>query len=95
MCISRSRELLDRERVLEGRAARAADALGEGDAHPSQLTHPAHDLGREGLGAVELLGHRGDLALGEIAHRTPQQLVVIWQIEEHSRRIANDRSKFE
>ena len=53
-----ARELLDRQRVLQRRAAGAADLLGERDAHPPELAHLGHDLVGEALLAVELLGDR-------------------------------------
>ncbi len=79
------RELLDRERVGERVAARAAVLLRERDAHQVQLAQLAHDLVREGLRAVELLGDGGDLALGEFPDGAADQLVVWGEVEVHGR----------
>jgi hypothetical protein len=78
------RELLDGNRVLQRGAAGAADLLGVGDAHPAQLRHLGHDLVREALVAVEILGHRGDLALCEIAHSALQELRTVIEVELHT-----------
>ena len=50
-----------------------------------ELAHLADDVGGERLRAVELLGDRRDLALGELADRPPQHLVIVGQVEEHAR----------
>ena len=78
-----ARELLDGERVGERVAAAAAVLLGEGDAHQVQLPQLGDDLVGEGLRAVELLGDRRDLALGEFAHGAADQLVVGGEVEVH------------
>ncbi len=80
-----ARELLHRERVGERVAAAAAVLLGEGDAHQAQRAELGDDLIGEGLRAVELLGDRRDLALGELAHGAADQLVVGGEVEVHRR----------
>ena len=49
-------------------AARAADLLGERDAHQPELAQLRDDARRGSLRAVELLRHGRDLPLGEVAH---------------------------
>ncbi len=46
------------------------------------------DLVGEGLRAVELLGHRRDLALGELPHGAADQLVLGGEVEVHAGIIA-------
>jgi hypothetical protein len=82
-----ARELLDGQGVLQRGAARAADILGERDAHPPQLPHPAHELVGEGLRAVELLGHRRDLLAREVADGLLELAGVVGQVEVHGRQI--------
>ena len=48
-----------------------------------ELAHLAHELQREGLRAVELLGDRRDLAHGEVADGAAQQLGLVVQVEVH------------
>jgi hypothetical protein len=64
--------------------------LGKGNAHQPQLAQPAHDLVRERLRAVELLGHRRDLLAGELAHRPLDQAVIVGQVEVHARGILTE-----
>ena len=78
-----ARELLDRERVGERVAAATAVLLGEGDPHQVQRAELADDLVGEGLRAVELLGDRRDLALGELADGAADQLVIGREVEVH------------
>ena len=49
-----------------------------------ELAELLDDLVRERLRAVELLRDRRDLLLGEVAHRAPDQLVVVGEIEVHA-----------
>jgi hypothetical protein len=78
-----ARELLDGDRVLQRRAARPAVLLRERDAHPPELAHLAHDVGREALGPVELLGDRRHFLHREVADGALQQLGVVGQVENH------------
>ncbi len=80
-----ARQLLDGERVGQRVAAAAAVLLGERDSHQVELAELLDDLVGEGLRAVELLGDRRDLALGEFAHRAPDQLVLGGEVEVHAR----------
>ena len=61
------RELLDRDRVGERVAARAAPLLGERDAHQAELGQLRDELVGEAVLAVELLGDGRDSLLGELA----------------------------
>ena len=74
------RQLLDRDRVGERVAAGAAVLLRDRDAHEPELGHALDDLVREAVLGVELLGDRGDLRLGELAHGAPEQLVLVGQV---------------
>jgi len=56
--------------------ARAAVLLREGNSHQVELSQLADDLVWERLRAVELLRHRGYLALCEFANGAPQQLMM-------------------
>jgi len=78
-----ARELLDGQRVGQRVGARAAVLLGKGNAHEVQLAELGNQLVGDGLGAVELSGHRRHLALGELPHRAPDQLVVVGEVEVH------------
>jgi hypothetical protein len=78
-----ARELLDRQRVGERVAARAAVLLGERDPHEPELAQLGDDLVREALLAVELLGHRRDLVAGEVADGLLDEAVVVGEVEEH------------
>ena len=78
-----ARELLDRDRVGERVAARAAVLLGERDPHQPEVAELLHDLVREALLAVERLGDRRDLALGEVADGAADQLMVGREVEVH------------
>ena len=71
-----ARELLDRDRVGERVAPRAAVLLRERDAHQPQPAELLHDLVREALLVIQRLGDRRHLALGEVADGAADQLVV-------------------
>ena len=71
-----ARELLDGDRVGQRVAARAAVLLGERDPHQPELAELGDDLVREALLAVERLGDRRHLALGEVADGAADQLMV-------------------
>ena len=86
-----ARELLDGQRVGQRVAARAAVLLGERDPHQAEVAELGDDLVREALLAVELLGDRRDLALGEVAHGAPDQLVVVGEVEVHPAIVAGPR----
>ena len=78
-------ELLDRERVGERVAARAAVLLRERDPHQPELPELGDDLVGEALLAIQRLGHRRHLALGEVADGAADQLVVVGEVEVHVR----------
>src|SRR5918994_6207602 len=63
--------------------AATAVLLRIGDPHQPELTELANDLVREPLGAIELLGHGPDLALGEVAHEAPDVLLLGGEVEVH------------
>jgi hypothetical protein len=60
--------------------------LRERDAHQPKLAQLRHDLVGEPLLAVELLGDRGDLLLGEVADGAADEVVVGGEVEVHGRR---------
>lgn len=64
-------KLLDGDRVGQRISSGASQVLGIRDAHQIELTETLDDLVRKALGAVEMLGDGGDLALGEVADRLP------------------------
>ncbi len=64
-----ARDLLDRDGGADAVAAGAAVLFGERDAHQAQLTHLAERLGGELSGLIHKACARGDLLLGELAHR--------------------------
>ncbi len=70
-------ELLDGEGVGERVGAAAPVLLGEGDAHQAELAHLGHELVGEGLGPVELLGHRRDLVASEVANGVSDQALLV------------------
>jgi hypothetical protein len=70
-------------RVPQRVPAGAADLLREGDPHPAELAHPRDQVVGEGLRPVELLGHRRDLLVGELANGLLEQAVVVGEVEEH------------
>ena len=71
-----ARQLFDRDRVRHGVGAGAAVLLRDRDAHQPELGQLLHELVREALLAVELLGDRRNLRLAEVAHRAAQQLLL-------------------
>ena len=79
-----ARQLLDRDRVRDGVGAGAAVLLGDRDAHQPELGELRDELVREALLAVELLGDRRDARLGEVAHRAPEQLLLVGQLVVHA-----------
>ena len=85
-----ARELLDRDRVGQRVAPAAAVLLRERDAHQPELAELLDDRVRERLRAVQLLRDRRHLALGEVAHRAADQLVVVGEIEVHAILIRGD-----
>src|SRR5262249_30012606 len=78
-------ELLDRQRVGQRVGPGAAVLLGEGDGEQAELGGLAQLVEREAGGAVELLGDRRDLALGELAHGVAEEAVLFGEIEVHTR----------
>jgi hypothetical protein len=81
-----ARELLDRERVGQRIRSRTAVLLRERDAHQAQVAELGDDLVREALLAIELLRHRPDLLLGEVADGAADQLMLVVKVEVHGRR---------
>ena len=69
-------QLLHREHIGKRVPAAAAVLLGERNPHQAQRAELGDDLIWKRLRAIELLGHRRHLALGELAHRAADQLVV-------------------
>src|SRR4051812_24588029 len=79
-------QLLDRDRVGEVVRSAAAVLLGIGDSHQPEPAELLHDLVREALLAVELLGDRPHLLLGEVANEAPDVLLLGAELEVHSAR---------
>ena len=79
------RELLDDEGVGERVAATATVLLREWHPHQTEPAELGDDLVGERLGPVELLGHGRHLALGELPHGGPDQLVIGREVEVHDR----------
>ena len=79
-------QLLDRERVGEGRGAAAAVLLRERDPHQPELAQLGDELVGERLRPVELLGHRRDLVAGELADGVAQQALLVGELEVQRRR---------
>ena len=86
------RQLLDRDRVAEVVRAAAPVLLGVRHPHQAELAELGHDLVREALLAIELLGHRSHLAVGEVAHQAPDLLLLLGQVELHAARDASPRA---
>ena len=63
---------------------RAAVLLRERDAHQPELAELGDDLVGEALLAIQRLGHRRHLALGEVADGAADQLVVVREVEVHA-----------
>ncbi len=74
-------QLLDAEGVGERVATATAVAFRERDPHQPELAELGDDLVGEGLGPVELLGHRRDLAAGEVADRVANQALLVGGLE--------------
>jgi len=53
------------------------------DAHEPELGERLDDVIGKAVLAVELLRHRRDPLLGEVANRLPEQLVVVRELEVH------------
>ena len=66
--------LVDSSQFLDGDAhagevaATTADRFGKRDPEQPELAHLAHDVDRELVGAIPLLGVRFDLGVGELAN---------------------------
>ena len=78
-------QLLDGDGVGQGVEAGAAELLRVRDAQQAQLGRLADDLVRELALALQLVGDRHDLALGEVAHRAPDLFVLRAEGEVHAR----------
>ena len=70
-------QFLQRQTQGEVVAAHAAALLGERQAEQAHLGHPGHHFVGEGVLGVVLCGHRRDHALGEVADRLGQLLVLV------------------
>ena len=81
-----ARELLDRDRVRQGVAARAAELLGERDSHQAEVGHLGHELVREPRLAIDLFGDGCDPVDCEPADRLAEELVLGRKVEVHARR---------
>ena len=79
-----SRQLLDRDRVRDRVGAAAAVLLGNRHAHQPELGQLGDEVVGEAVLAVELLGDRGDLLLGEVADRAPDELLLLREVEVHA-----------
>ena len=79
-----SRELLDRDRITQGVAARTTELLGERDPHQPQLGHLGDELVREAAFAVDLLGDGRDAVVGEGAHGVAEELLLGREVEIHA-----------
>ena len=77
------RDLLDADRVARHVHAGAAVLLGDADPEETELRELRHDLLREALFLVPLLGVREDLRAREIADGLAEELVVLGQGEVH------------
>ena len=82
-----ARELLDHERVAQVVGAAPAVLLGVGDPHQPELAELLDDRVGKALGAVELLGHRLDLARGEVAREVADGLLLVAEVEVHRARM--------
>ena len=80
------RQLLDRDRVGDGVAARAAVALVDRDAHQAEPGHLAHELDGEARLAIELLGDGRDPLARERADGVADQLLLGSEVEVHAGR---------
>src|SRR3954452_5090481 len=76
-----SRQLLDHDRVRERVRACAAVLLRDRHPHQPELGELGHDLVREAVLPVELLGDGLDLLQREAAHRVAEQLMLVLEIE--------------
>jgi hypothetical protein len=78
-----SRDLFHRQRVLD-RASAGPAVLGRDEQpHQAELAHLLDVLGRERLVLVVLSGDGSDLALGELAHRAAEQLLILAEHDVH------------
>ena len=86
-----ARQLLDRDRVRDGIAARAPVLLGDGKPHEAELAELGDELVRELAGQIELLGDRRDTLSSERSDRVANQLLLGSQVEVHAARIVSAR----
>jgi hypothetical protein len=75
------RQLLDRHRVGESIRTAAPILRRERDPHQAQLAELRDELVREALLAVQLGGDGCHLLAREVAHRIPQQTLLVTQLE--------------
>ena len=80
------RQLLDRDRVGDGVAARAAVALVDRDAHQAEPGHLVHEPDGEARLAIELLGDGRDPLARERADGVADQLLLGSKVEVHAGR---------
>ena len=86
-----ARQLLDRDRVRDRVAARAAVLLRDREAHEAELAELRDELVREATGQVELLGDRLDPLSRERPDRVADQLLLGSQVEVHAARMVSAR----
>ncbi len=85
------RELLDRDRVRDGVAARTAVALRDRQAHQPELAELRDELVREPAAQIELPRDRLDALPRERPDRVANQLLLGSQVEVHAARILDAR----
>ncbi len=78
-----ARQLLDRDRVRDGVAARAAVLLRDREAHQPELGELRDELVGEARLEVELLSDRRDARLGELADGAPDEFLLVREVEVH------------
>ena len=74
-------DLLDGDGVLEIAQPAAAILLLDRHAEQAELAELGPQMARELVGAVDLLGQRGDLARGEARHRVADHLRLLAEVE--------------
>jgi hypothetical protein len=75
------RQLLDRDRVGDGVAARTAVLLRNRQAHQAELAELRYEVVGEARLAVQLFGDRRDLSLRELADGPADQLLLVAELE--------------
>jgi hypothetical protein len=75
-----ARQLLDRDRVRKRVGSGAAVLLGNRHPHQPELRELAHELVGKTVLAVELLRDRRDALDREVAHSSPDELVLFGEV---------------